>query len=173
MSRHTCGTLKLIVSRWQNWCSQHQYIPKCWKSIKLHGYLLRRMRILQCCVPVLDYTYISHWFLQVKSHQKNTFTLNIPISKFALVMHWAGQATSASCFVQRCSIYTWCKQLLPQSLLCLQHTDTYTIWARFRGFSGWSGNIGCKGSRLEAQLKDLLSALVSFLAGDFWEEQGR
>lgn len=54
-----------------------------------------------------------------------------------------------------------------------KHTNTYTIWARFRGFSGWSGNIGCKGSRLEAQLKDLLSALVSFLAGDFWEEQGR
>lgn len=92
---------------------------------------------------------------------------------FVLVMHWAWYATAASRFVQRYSIYTRCKQLLQWSLLLLQHTDTYTIWARFRGFSGWSGNIGCKGSRLEAQLKDLLSALVSFLAGDFWEEQGR
>lgn len=91
--------------------------------------------------------------------------------------HWwcteFGNATAASCFVQSYSVYARCMQLPQQSLLSLQHTDTYTIWARFRGFSGWSGNIGCKGSRLEAQLKDLLSALVSFLAGDFWEEQGR
>lgn len=146
------------------------------KVLKLHEIawtsLEENVDIPMLCPSIWLYIYIPLIF-QVKSHQKNTFTLNIPTSKFALVMHWAGQATSASCFVQSCSIYTWCKQLLQQSLLCLQHTDTYTIWARFRGFSGWSGNIGCKGSRLEAQLKDLLSALVSFLAGDFWEEQGR
>lgn len=45
--------------------------------------------------------------------------------------------------------------------------DTHTMWAKLSGFSGWSGNMGCKGSRLEAQLRDLLNALVSFLAGDF------
>jgi len=44
-----------------------------------------------------------------------------------------------------------------------------TMWAKLSGFSGWSGNMGCKGSRLEAQLRDLLNALVSFLAGDFHE----
>lgn len=42
-----------------------------------------------------------------------------------------------------------------------------TMWAKLSGFSGWSGNMGCKGSRLEAQLRDLLNAFVSFLAGDF------
>ena len=46
---------------------------------------------------------------------------------------------------------------------------TYTMWARFRGFSGMSGNMGWRGSRLDAQLRDLLSALDNFLAGDFWE----
>lgn len=30
--------------------------------------------------------------------------------------------------------------------------------------------MGCKGSRLEAQLRDLLNAFVSFLAGDFYKE---
>lgn len=48
--------------------------------------------------------------------------------------------------------------------------DTHTIWAKLSGFSGWSGNMGCKGSRLEAQLRDLLNAFVSFLAGDFYKE---
>lgn len=45
------------------------------------------------------------------------------------------------------------------------------MWAKLSGFSGWSGNMGCNGSRLEAQLRDLLNALVSFLAGDFWKEE--
>lgn len=143
--------LKLHETAWTS-LEENGDIPKLCPNIWLHIY-----------IPLI---------FQVKSHQ-NSFILNIPTSKFSLVMHWAGQATSASGFVQSCCIYTWWKQLLQQSLLGLQHTDTYTIWARFRGFSGWSGNIGCKGSRLEAQLKDLLSALVSFLAGDFWEEQGR
>lgn len=33
-----------------------------------------------------------------------------------------------------------------------------------------SGNMGCKGSLLDAQLSDLLRALDNFLAGDFWEK---
>lgn len=53
----------------------------------------------------------------------------------------------------------------------LEGRDTHTMWAKLSGFSGWSGNMGCKGSRLEAQLRDLLNALVSFLAGDFWKEE--
>lgn len=44
------------------------------------------------------------------------------------------------------------------------------MWARFRGFSGMSGNMGCKGSLLDAQLSDLLRALDNFLAGDFCEK---
>ena len=48
---------------------------------------------------------------------------------------------------------------------------THTMWARFRGLSGdISGNMGWGGSRLEAQLRDLLSAWDSFLAGDFWRK---
>ena len=42
------------------------------------------------------------------------------------------------------------------------------MWARLRGFSEViSGNMGWGGSLLEAQLRDLLSAWDSFLAGDF------
>ena len=45
---------------------------------------------------------------------------------------------------------------------------THTMWARLRGFSEViSGNMGWGGSLLEAQLRDLLSAWDSFLAGDF------
>lgn len=39
-----------------------------------------------------------------------------------------------------------------------------------RGFSGISGNMGWRGSLLDAQLSDLLSAWDNFLAGDFWDE---
>lgn len=45
--------------------------------------------------------------------------------------------------------------------------STHTMWARLSGFSGKSGNMGCRGSRVEAQLRDLLRALENFLAGDF------
>lgn len=47
---------------------------------------------------------------------------------------------------------------------------TYTICARLRGFSGISGNMGWRGSLLDAQLSDLLRAWDNFLAGDFWGE---
>lgn len=57
--------------------------------------------------------------------------------------------------------------------LHLEGRETHTMWAKLSGFSGWSGNMGCKGSWLEAQLRDLLSALVSFLAGDFWKADRR
>ena len=60
-----------------------------------------------------------------------------------------------------------------KSCLSVWRADTHTMWAKLSGFSGWSGNMGCKGSRLEAQLRDLLNALVSFLAGDFWMEEQR
>ena len=156
---------KLMFSAWIH--------PKILKPYEIAWLSLEENAdIWTLCPSIWLYIHIPLTF-QVKSHQKNIFILSTPTGKFALVMHWAWYATAASHFVQSYSTCTWCKQLLQQSLLSLQHTDTYTIWARFRGFSGWSGNIGCKGSRLEAQLKDLLSALVSFLAGDFWEEQGR
>lgn len=45
---------------------------------------------------------------------------------------------------------------------------TYTTWARFKGFSGTSKNMGLAGSRFEAQPRDLLRAFDNFFAGDFW-----
>lgn len=150
---------KLMFSAWIH--------PKVLKLYEIAWICLEENEDMSTLCPSIWLSVHVPLTFHVKSHQKNILMVNTPISKFALVMH------SCLPFCHSHSIYARSKQLLQQSLLSLQHTDTYTIWARFRGFSGWSGNIGCKGSRLEAQLKDLLSALVSFLAGDFWEEQGR
>lgn len=46
----------------------------------------------------------------------------------------------------------------------------YTMCARLRGFSGISGNMGWRGSLLDAQLSDLLRAWDNFFAGDFCRE---
>lgn len=47
---------------------------------------------------------------------------------------------------------------------------TYTVWVSSCGLSACSGNTGCGGSLMGTQPRDLLMAWLSFLAGDFCEE---
>lgn len=49
---------------------------------------------------------------------------------------------------------------------------TYTVWVSSCGLSACSGNTGCGGSLMGTQPRDLLIAWLSFLAGDFCEEDG-